>query len=540
MLLTLSFAAPCFAQSDEEPVLRGAITPEVQEEEAEAAEEAYSGTSVPDRYAADNEDDTSQNDYDSDSTDDISGDMGLVGPGDPSASLDTGLGDRGYTEDTEALGGLGDGPTPGRIGQRPTVSEADRLVREAARDAAGRFTGAPLPPGVPVAPGTVDPAADPYAPLGTRIGSFILYSEVLADITATDNVLATPTDPQSDWAPELQPDFRLDSDWTRHALSVNLNGDWSWYREFESQNTRNYQALIDGRLDVTRKTNLTLELEKSQVAEGRSQETLPDAGVFSSDLDEKHITAGANHRINRVGLALEGTVTDYDYSNIILIGENPDDPTNTLDRDYVEKDLGLRGSYEFNPDMTVFVDTELVKRDYKAQFSPGGNELGSEGYRVQAGLAFGLFGSITGEIAMGYGVQDPIDEDFTLVDGFLFNADVLWQITALTSLSLQASTNLDETTAIDAAGAFSRFYGATLSHELRRNVILGGFITYNTADYIGTDLTDESWREGLTAEYLFNRNLALIATYAHTDYSSTDALGDYKSNEVTVGLRLRK
>lgn len=538
LLLSASFAAPCLAQVDDEPALRGPITPETQEDEVSEAEEEFGGrASVSDPYS----EETRQNDYDSDTTDDLSGDMGLVGPGEEGQTLDSGLGDVGYTEDVPALGGIGDEPDEDRLAERPTVSEADRLVQEAAQAATNRFGGAPLPPGVPVAgAGPIDPGEDPYAPLGTRIGSFILYSELVADITATDNVLATPTDPQSDWAPELQPDFRLDSNWSRHALSANLNGDWSWYREYESQNTRNYQALIDGRLDVTSKTNLTLELEKSQVAEGRGQETLPDAGVFSSDLDEKHITAGANHRFNRVGLALEGTVTDYDYSNIILIGENPEDPTNTLDRDYVEKDLGLRGSYEFNPDMTAFVDAELVKRDYKAQFSAGGNELGSEGYRVQAGLAFGLFGNITGEVAMGYGAQDPIDEDFTLVDGFLLNADVLWQVTPLTALSLQARTTLDETTAIDAAGAFGRFYGATLSHELRENIILGGFITYNTADYIGTNLTDESWQEGVTAEYIFNRNMALIATYAHTDYTSSDALGDYRSNEVTVGMRLRK
>ncbi|ODA67476.1 hypothetical protein A7A08_01508 [Methyloligella halotolerans] len=546
LLISVSFAAPCLAQSDDAPMLRGPITPEVQEEEADDAEGYFGGrATITDPYAAGTPDTGSS---DETAPDDVTGDMGLVGPGEDGQTLDSGLGDTGYAEG-DALGGLGDGPEPAelatgvdasRLGDGPTMSEADRIVKEAAQLSSGRMDGAPLPPGVPVSPGAANPDEDPYAPLGTRIGSFILYSELVADITATDNVLATRNNPQSDWAPELQPDFRLDSNWSRHALSADLNGDWSWYQNYESQNTRNYQALIDGRLDVTRKTNLTLELEKSQVAEGRGQENLPDAGVFSSDLDEQHLTAGANHRFNRLGLALQGTVTDYDYSNIVLIGENPDDPTNTLDRDYVEKDIGLRGSYEFNPNMTGFVDTQLVKRDYKAQFSAGGNELGSEGYRLQAGLAFGLFGNITGEVGMGYGVQDPIDEDFELVDGFLLNADVLWQITPLTSLSLQARTNLDETTAIDAAGAFGRFYGATLSHELRENVILGGFITYDTADYIGTDLSDESWREGVTAEYIFNRNMALVASYEHTDYTSSDPAGDYTSNDVTVGMRLRK
>ncbi|XSG83357.1 MAG: outer membrane beta-barrel protein [Methyloligella sp. ZOD6] len=536
MLLLASFAAPCHAQSDEDPFLRGPITPEVQEEEAVEAEEYYSGGAIPDRYS----NEAPQNDYDSGATDDLAGDMGLVGPGDPDQTLDSGLGDEGYVEDEVPLGGLGDGPEPGRLGAGPTVSEADRLVKEAAQ-ASARYQGpAPLPPLVPVAPGAVDPAEDPYAPLGTRIGSFILYSELVADITTTDNALTTRTDPQSDWAPELQPDLRLSSDWNRHALSFNVNGDWSWYQRFESQNTSNYQALMDGRLDVTRRTNLTLELEKSQISEGRDQENLPDAGVFSSDLQEQHITAGFNHRFNRVSLATVGSVTDYDYTDIVLIGEDPDNPTDPLDRDYLEKEIRLRGSYEFNPDMTAFVDTALVKRDYKQEISSDGNQLGSEGYRIQAGLAFGLFGNITGEIGMGYGAQDPLDEDFALVDGFLLNADVLWQITPLTSLSLQARTNLDETTASDAAGAFTRFYGATLSHELKENVILGGFITYETAEYIGEDLDDSRWREGLTAEYLFNRNMALIATYEHTDYSSSDAIGDYKSNEVTVGMRLRK
>jgi hypothetical protein len=446
--------------------------------------------------------------------------------GGPSVSLNNTLGDTGEAP-PPPLGGLGD---------QPTQSEADRIVAEEAQGATHFQEEAPLPPLVPEAGAPPSPL-QPYAPLGTRIGSFRLYSELTSDVTTTNNALATPNDPHSDWGPELKPDFRLDSDWDRHFLSFDFNADRIWYQNYPVQDAKNYQALMKGRVDVTHRTHATFELESSQTQEGRNGETLPDVNVANSNLAERHAAVGFNHRFNRVTMAVTGTIADYDYSNVLL-GDGSSN--NFADQDYLERDLKLRSSYEFQPDLVGFIETGLNDRDYRQAETADGYEKGSSGYTLQSGFDFHLGGKLSGTTEIGYGAQNPIDGRLEPVDGFLLNADVLWQMTALTSLDFQARTDLDETTLTDASCALDRFYGLTLTHNLRDNVILGGFITFETAEYIGENASDARLREGLTAEYMLNRNLALVGNYTHTDFNGTTDSSNYNADQVTVGLRLRK
>ena len=57
---------------------------------------------------------------------------------------------------------------------------------------------------------------DPFAPLGIRLGSFLLFPELDFGADLTNNVLDTKFDTKTDWGPEIKPRVRLDSDWGRH------------------------------------------------------------------------------------------------------------------------------------------------------------------------------------------------------------------------------------------------------------------------------------------------------------------------------------
>ncbi|MEG6507546.1 outer membrane beta-barrel protein [Methyloligella sp. 2.7D] len=467
-------------------------------------------------------------------------------------ALNSGLGDVGEVRTGPPLGGMGDETggqqQPQAAGENPfgdrqtpfpgggtTRSEADRILQSAAQRATGRREAPPLSP---LAPAAGEVSFDPYAPIGTRIGSFLLYSELTSNIITTDNVFATRGDQRSDWGPELKPDIRLESNWSRHFLSFNVNATRSWYQNYPSEDTKDLQGLLKGRIDIRSRTNLAFELEKSKSQDGRNAEDLPDANVARSDLDEQHASLALDHRFNRLTSTVTGTATQYDYNDVILLSGTS---AAADDRDYLERELRLRNAYELQPDLTLFVDTAINDRDYtQGRSTSGGFLRGSDGYRLLSGAAFRVGGKISGEIGLGYGKQTPVDNRLTEVSGFLFDADVLWQVTGLTALSFQARTDLNETSASDASGVFSRFFGATLTHNLRDNIILGGYVSYDTADYIGQNLTDDRYREGVTAEYLFNRNMALVAAYEHTNYVSSSSTGDYEANEVTVGMRLRK
>jgi hypothetical protein len=113
---------------------------------------------------------------------------------------------------------------------------------------------------------------DPYVPIGMRLGSFLLFTEAEIGTILADNVLATDTDTHSDAAFEFAPDIRLESNWSRHFFSAQFAADRSWYRDFSVEDDRIYQALLKGRLDVTRQTHLGLEAERSLTQAGRDSQ----------------------------------------------------------------------------------------------------------------------------------------------------------------------------------------------------------------------------------------------------------------------------
>ena len=148
-----------------------------------------------------------------------------------------------------------------------------------------------------------------------RFGSFLLFTEAEIGTILTDNVLATDTDTHSDVAFEVVPDVRLESNWGRHFFSAQFVADRSWYRDFEVEDDRIYQATLKGRLDVTRRTHLELEAEKSMTQAGRNS-VEPDRYRRQSDRPEGAASdCRRRSHFNRLTSEVSGTVAQYDYDD---------------------------------------------------------------------------------------------------------------------------------------------------------------------------------------------------------------------------------
>lgn len=83
---------------------------------------------------------------------------------------------------------------------------------------------------------------DPYVPVGTRIGSFILFTEAEIGTIITDNVLGLRTQRFPDYAFEFAPNVRLESNWARHFFSAEFDADRSWYKDFSVEDDKTYVA----------------------------------------------------------------------------------------------------------------------------------------------------------------------------------------------------------------------------------------------------------------------------------------------------------
>lgn len=376
---------------------------------------------------------------------------------------------------------------------------------------------------------------EPYDPIGMRIGSFVLFPEAELGGSWYSNVLRSSA-PQSDYAFDYRPTARLVSDWRRHALELRAGSTLSFFNEFDSENDKAYQFEARGRLDFTRRTNMQAFISRDVSQESRSAIDANAAGD-RADLTLDRAGATLTHRFNRLSLQLRGSVSDYKYSDIDVGGVTQSND----DRNYTATEETVRASWEFKPTLTGFAEVAVNQRRYDVAAQSDGIMRDSDGQRYRVGVSFGNTSNILrGEFALGYGMQTPLDERLDPIEGVIVDANVAWRVSELTTLSFNARSDVSETTTTGSGGVFTRQAGVEARHAFRHHLIGTAGITYTDQDYQGVDITENEWRADLGLEYYLSREAALFSRYRHTIFDSSTLDADYTSDEIHVGLRIRR
>ncbi len=164
----------------------------------------------------------------------------------------------------------------------------------------------------------------------------------------------------------------------------------------------------------------------------------------------------------------------------------------------------------------------------------------STGERYRFGLSFGDVGEIVrGNVSLGYGHQELDNHELPPVDGLLVDADLAWQITPLTVLSLTAASDVAETTTTDSPGVMERNYGLEARHSFTRYLVGSAGLAYMTRNFVGTDINEEQLSGAVGSEYYLNPWTVLFARYQHTEFQSSQPDSSYSIEEVQAGVRLR-
>lgn len=374
--------------------------------------------------------------------------------------------------------------------------------------------------------------SDPFAHIGWRLGSFILFQELEVAASWDSNVFFD-TNPRSDWNGGFDSETRIVSNWSNHALEFRMLHDRDYYSNFSSENGTNQTYELRGRLDITSRTSAEALASREIGQESRNS---IDAGGNSTterpDVTTDRLTAAFNHRFNRLSLQLRGGHAATDYE------QRPGDAANN--RDVRIQTVALRAQWEFRPTFSVFGEVEHNQRDRKSAAISDGLSRNSDGERYRAGVALGQTGEfLRGEASIGYGVQRPDAAQLPDVQAFLVDANVAWRITPLTSLLFDASTAVDETTVAGSSGVVSRRIGVRARHAFTERLTGETGISYATQAYQGATLKERSTALNLNVEYTLNRHAALFSRLDHTRFRSTGEDRDYNATTVMFGARLR-
>src|SRR5690606_39515818 len=95
---------------------------------------------------------------------------------------------------------------------------------------------------------------------------------------------------------------------------------------------------------------------------------------------------------------------------------------------------------------------------------------------------------------------------------------------------------VEETTQQGASGYFSSVYGASVDHELLRNLLVGAKLSYTINDYEGITREDDEYRAGVYGRYLMHRNLYVSLSYDYRERDSNVAGADFDKNIFMVRL----
>ncbi len=388
--------------------------------------------------------------------------------------------------------------------------------------------------------GVADRPRPLYDPIGFNLGSFRLYPAITAQVDATDNYRARDTDRQGDVFATILPEVAFASNWGRHRLSGRTYFNRGFHAQLPTENASQYGVALDGALEVTRDTVLRADASAARSVESRSSLGSFRNSIEPVSLDTYRFSVGASHQFTRLRLDGSFGLRNVNFNDVtglngVII--------NQQFRDVQTLTETLSGQYDVGGGIGILVTGRANQSRF--DFRPGAvgfNPLvnvdrASSGFSLEGGVSLELSSLVFGTIQVGYlrqSYRDPRLRDFT---GLSFNANVLWNVTPLTSLRFRASRSVDETSSALIAGNTRSDFSVGVDHELYRFLILSGNLRYAAFRPNGPGDGGQEFGVGVSARYLIDRHWSagLNASYARRDSASPFL----RFNAATVGIVTR-
>ena len=378
--------------------------------------------------------------------------------------------------------------------------------------------------------------ADPFAPLGLRVGTFVVTPSITQSAGHDSNPNRAPTGGRGSVFSRTDGEVQVRSDWSQHSFTSTLRGGYSFYPDQRDANRPDATGISNLRLNVSRDTDIDIDSRLSLETQRPGSTNFNVATRERPNVYGYGASAGVTQRFNRLSLNLRGSVdrTTYDDARDLLGGL-----IRQSTRDATQ--LGIRGriGYELTPGVVPFVEISTDTRVFDEKADTLGFRRGSVGSGARVGSAFELTRLLTGEASIGYQQRSYEDPRLKELRGIVGDASLIWSATPLTTVTLRGSTELADTTVPNVSGTINRKVSLDVAHALRRNWTIGVFAEGARTSFGGGGATEDTISAGLRTEYRLTRTTAVRASFTHERLQSTAAGADYTANIFLVGLRLQ-
>jgi len=397
-----------------------------------------------------------------------------------------------------------------------------------------------IPPNV----GVADRGRPAFDAIGIRAGSLLIYPSVTGRLEYDDNVLASATGERGDRIYYVEPEVRVRSDFARHAFDARAYYHRSFHDKLTTEDASEYGVVGRGVIDVMRRTRIRLGGSAERNAENRSSLASFSGSRTRVKFDRYAGALGVEQELGDFVLLGRGEYRRLRYM----------DTTDTLGNpiDLTFRNLKIRTatgqlSYRLRSGTTAFVRVQGEKRTYDLRPGDPGfdpftlTDRSSKGLRAEAGLGVELTSLIYGNIRLGYLRQNYADPKLRDVSGLSYGADILWNVTPLTSFKLKAERRVDETSSQTTAGNLRSEFTAGVDHELLRNLILSAETRYARINPAGLSPKSREYEAKIGARYLMpNRFIELRAGYSYEKRTSDNSQIRFSSNLFFVSMTLKR
>ena len=377
--------------------------------------------------------------------------------------------------------------------------------------------------------------ADPYAPLGLRLGSLYLFPSIEESVGYDTNPGQVQGGKGSRES-RTDGEIKLQSDWSSDELTGDLRGGYSYFPDVKGANRPDGDGKVDLRIDATKDLNLTFEGRGNLSTQQPGSVNLPVATQSRPLVWTYGGSVGTTYHPGYWNFTLRGNIDRFVYENAKLA-----DGTTLIqsDRDMTQYELRARLGYDVTPGIKPFVEGRVDTRQYDQTFDSSGFARTSDGVAALAGTAFEFTRTLTGEVSAGYADRSYRDARLKDLKGPLTEASLVWSATPLTTVTLKGSTQLVETTLPFSPGALERQVGLEVSHALLRNLIITGSLGWIRDRYEENIERDTTITAGVKAEWRLTRNLVVKASFLRSRETSNVPGREYGENTYLMGMRLQ-
>lgn len=398
-----------------------------------------------------------------------------------------------------------------------------------------------------------------YNAPGIRTGSFLFYPSIDGVVKYDSNIFAQDKDAAEagargevvgDVLAQIKPSFNLVSDWSSDYFRLFADADIAKYMDEGTEDYEDFTIGASGRKDISRGMSITADVSYREGHEDRGAPNANGNQVEPTTLSVFDAKLGFVRDVSVISLAVDGSYTRREFDNIA----NQGDTTSNNDRRNRDRmKIQARVGYELPSGYEAFIRGSIDRVEYDNSKQVAvlpvtagavrGPQRNSDGVEIVGGATFDITGKARGEVFVGYMERAYDSDTLGSTDGINFGAELLWNVSGLTSFTGSVKRSIDETVITDpdsgdaSSGITSTLFSGRVEHELRRNVLLHANASYTRLQFELIDRDDDMFNVGAGARYLINRNLSAGVSYDYNSRSTEDSLDqDFTRHALMVNV----